>query len=140
MLNIDPNLVLASAGIFLVMLVTLNIIVYRPLIKFMQDRDISIDNDLKNATNNSDNVDELKLQAQQLLQEAKSNANQIREKAISEAKELSEEKINQKNIEIEEQMDSFRQTLSKTKLDLKESLLAQSMTFKDALKVKIQQI
>jgi len=140
MLDVNPNLVLAIAGIFLIMLVTLNTIVYKPLIKFMRDRDGSILNDLKNAHNNSDNIDELKLEAEKIISNAKAEANTIREKATNEAKELSEQKINQKNLELEEEMASFRLALAKSKTELKDSLLSQSSIFKDALKIKIQQI
>jgi F-type H+-transporting ATPase subunit b len=140
MLDVSPNLVLASAGIFLFMLIALNAIVYKPLIKFMADRDNSINDDLKNASSNSDSVEELKAEANKIISEAKAEANKLREKATTEAKELSEQKVHQKNVEIESEMASFRESLEKTKAELKASLQSQSETFKDALKVKMQQI
>ncbi len=55
MLDIDLSLMLFVLALFLVLLVVLNQMLYKPLLKFMDDRDTSISKDLESANNLSGN-------------------------------------------------------------------------------------
>ena len=140
MLDIDGGLLVASAVIFLIVLVILNKWLYKPLVKFMDDRDESIKKDLENVTKNSGDVDELYKQADDLVSKARAEAHAIREKAISEAKKLAGTKISVKKEELERSYNEFLTSLEEEKIGLKNSLLSQVPLFKESLKAKFSQL
>ncbi len=140
MLDINGGLLLASAIIFLIVLVILNKWLYKPLIKFIDDRDESIKKDLENVTKNSGDVDEFYKEADDIVSKAKAEANAIREKAINEAKKLAEAKISSKKEELEKGYNEFIIFLGEEKVGLKNSLLSQVPLFKESLKAKFSQL
>ena len=140
MLDINGGLLVASAVIFLIVLVILNKWLYKPLIKFMDDRDESIKKDLENVTKNSGDVDEFYKQADDIVSKAKAEAHAIREKAINEAKKLAEAKISSKKEELERGYNEFITSLEEEKVGLKNSLLSQVPLFKESLKAKFSQL
>ena len=140
MLDINGGLLVASAVIFLIVLVILNKWLYKPLIKFMDDRDESIKKDLENVTKNSGDVDEFYKEADDIVSKAKAEAHAIREKAINEAKKLAEAKISSKKEELERGYNEFITSLEEEKVGLKNSLLSQVPLFKESLKAKFSQL
>ena len=140
MLDINGGLLVASAVIFLIVLVILNKWLYKPLIKFMDDRDESIKKDLENITKNSGDVDEFYKEADGIVSKAKAEAHAIREKAINEAKKLAEAKISSKKEELERGYNEFITSLEEEKVGLKNSLLSQVPLFKESLKAKFSQL
>ena len=89
MLDISVPLMLFDLVLFLALLVVLNQMLYKPLLKFMDDRDDSIANDLNAAKSLSGNSEALHAEAEGILDEARSKASEIRQKAIEEAKDCS---------------------------------------------------
>ena len=140
MLDINGGLLVASAVIFLIVLIILNRWLYKPLIKFMDDRDKSIKKDLENVTKNSGDVDEFYKQADNIVSKAKAEAHAIREKAINESKKLAEAKISSKKEELEKSYNEFITSLEEEKVGLKNSLLSQVPLFKESLKAKFSQL
>lgn len=140
MLDINGGLLVASAVIFLIVLVVLNKWLYKPLIKFMDDRDDAIKKDLENVAKNSGDVDELHKQANDIVSKAKAEAHAIREKAITEAKKLVEAKISSKKEELEKSYGEFATSLEEERVALKNSLLSQVPLFKESLKAKFSQL
>ena len=140
MLDISGGLLVASAVIFLIVLVILNKWLYKPLIKFMDDRDASIKKDLENVTKNSSDVDGFYKEADDIASKARAEAQAIREKAINEAKKLAEAKISSKKEELERSYNEFLASLEEEKTGLKNSLLSQVPLFKESLKAKFSQL
>ena len=140
MLDLNPGLMLFVLVVFFALMVFLNQTLYTPLIKFMDDRDKSIADDLKNANEMSGSNDELNAKADAVLADAKAEANAVREKATNEAKALAESKIESKTGEIDEQYQSFVVELSKEKEELEKSLLEQMPLFKESLKTKMNSL
>jgi len=140
MLDLNPGLMLFVLVIFFSLLFLLNQMLYKPLLKFMDDRDNSIAEDLKNAKEMSGNSDELKAKADAILADAKAEANAIREKATNEAKALAESKIESKAKELESKYQAFVAELNKSKEELKASLESQLPLFKESLKTKISNL
>ena len=77
MLDIEPLLIAVTTVIFFVLLYQLNIKLYRPLLRFMDNRDMSIAKDLKNANSVSGNTDELLQKAQSNIDQAKALDNVV---------------------------------------------------------------
>ena len=140
MLDLNPGLMLFVLVVFFSLLVLLNQMLYKPLLKFMDDRDNSIAEDLKNAKEMSGNSDELKAKADAVLADAKAEANAVREKAVNEAKALAESKIESKTEELDSKYQSFVDELTKSKKELSASLEAQLPLFKESLKTKMSNL
>ena len=140
MLDLNPGLMLFVLVVFFSLLFLLNQMLFQPLLKFMDDREATIAQDLQNAEEMSDNSDELNAKADVLLAEAKAEANAIREKATNEAKALAEGKIEGKVKELDEDYRSFLTELSADQEELKKSLTSKLPLFKESLQTKFSSL
>jgi len=140
MLDISPALLLVTVLVFLVLLIVLNKILYKPLLEFMGNRDESIKRDLENAGKNTSDVEAYFKESNQIILDAKAEAGKIREVALNEAKEISVKQIEQKKSELEEEYVSFLKDLDTEKIEFRNSLSAQMPIFRDSVKQKLSQI
>ena len=140
MLDIDLSLMLFVLALFLILLAVLNQIHYKPLLKFMDDRDSSIAKDLEYAKSLSGNSQELHDEADGILNDAKAEAGAIRQSAIDEAKVLAESRAEAKQNELNREYASFIEKLEEEKETLKSSLLSQMPLFKESLKAKFSEL
>jgi F-type H+-transporting ATPase subunit b len=140
MLDLDLGLMLFVLVIFFSLLYVLNQMLYEPMLKFMEDRDNSIADDLKNAKELEGNSSELYAKAEAILAKAKAEANAIREKAVNEAKALADSKIESKSKELDSKYQQFLEELSNSKKELEESLSSQLPLLKESLKAKISSL
>ena len=140
MLDLNPGLMLFVLVVFFSLLFVLNQMLYKPLLKFMEDRDNSIANDLKDAEEMSGSNDELNAKADAILAEAKAKANAVREKAVNEAKALAESKVESKIKELDDKYQSFLKDLSSSKDELEKALSEQMPLFKESLKTKMSNL
>ena len=140
MLDLNPGLMLFVLVVFFSLLFVLDQMLYKPLLKFMDDRDNSIKNDLKDAEEMSDNNDELNAKADAILAKAKAEANAVREKAVDEAKALAESKVESKIKELDDKYQSFLKDLSSSKDELEKALSEQMPLFKESLKSKMSNL
>ena len=140
MLDIDLSLMLFVLALFLILLAVLNQILYKPLLKFMDDRDSSIAKDLESAKSLSGNSQALHDEANGILNDAKAEAGAIRQNAIDEARVLAESKAEAKQNELNKEYDSFIEKLAEDKERLRNSLLSQMPLFKESLKAKFSKL
>ncbi len=140
MLDIHLPLMLFVLALFLTLLVLLNNMLFRPLVRFMDDRDASIAKDLEAAKSVGGNVDELNAKADEMISNAKSEAASIRQKAIENEKTLAAGKIETKQRELETQYNTFVEKLNSEKEILKNTLLSQMPLFKESLKAKFSKL
>ncbi|MEA3456945.1 MAG: F0F1 ATP synthase subunit B' [Campylobacterota bacterium] len=140
MLDISVPLMLFVFVLFLTLLVVLNRMLYKPLVKFMDDRDKSISNDLNAARSLSGNSEALHAEAEGILDKARSEASEIRQKAIDEARVLAESKAENKRTELDKEYVSFMEKLESEKEVLRNSLLSQMPLFKESLKAKFSKM
>lgn len=140
MLDLHLPLMLFVLVLFLTLLVLLNNMLFRPLVKFMDDRDASIAKDLEAAKSVSGNTDELNAKADVILSEAKNEAAIIRQKAIDDEKTLAASKVETKQNEIEKAYEGFVGKLASEKEQLKNELLSQMPLFKESLKAKFSKL
>jgi F-type H+-transporting ATPase subunit b len=140
MLDLNPGLMLFVLVIFFSLLFLLNQMLYKPLLKFMDDRDKSIADDLKNAKEMAGNSGELNAKADAIIANAKAEANAVREKAVNEAKALAESKIESKNQELDKKYQAFEDELSKERAELEKSLADSLPLFKESLKSKMSNL
>jgi len=140
MLDLHLPLMLFVLVLFLTLLVLLNNMLFKPLVKFMDDRDASIAKDLEAAKSVSGNTDELNAKADAIISEAKNEAAAIRQKAIDDEKTLAASKVETKQNEIEKEYEAFVKKLSSEKENLKNELLSQMPLFKESLKAKFSKL
>jgi F-type H+-transporting ATPase subunit b len=140
MLDLSPILLISSAVVFLIVLVRLNSCLYNPLLKHMEQRDESIKNDLESAQNNASNVDDLYIQANEIISAAKKEASSIRQNTTNDAKTLSATKVNEFKSSLNDKYDLFVSDLNTQTQSLKLSLVNQLPSFKEQLSSKISKI
>ena len=140
MLDLHLPLMLFVLVLFLTLLVLLNNMLFKPLVKFMDDRDDSIAKDLEVAKGFSGNTDELNAKADEVISEAKNKAAEIRQKASDDEKILAASKVEMKQSEIHTEYNIFIEKLATEKKNLKNSLLSQMPLFKESLKAKFSKL
>ncbi len=140
MLDIHLPLMLFVLVLFLTLIVLLNNMLFKPLVKFMDDRDASIAKDLEAAKSFSGNTDELNAKAEEIISNAKNEAATIRQKAIDDEKTLAASKVQTKQNEIDKEFESFVEKLAVEKENLKNELLSQMPLFKESLKAKFSKL
>ncbi len=140
MLDLHKELMFFVLILFLILLALLNSMLFRPLLKFMDDRDASIAKDLEAAKGLGSNSDELNAKADAIVNEAKSKAAEIRQKAIDEEKRLAASKVETKLSELNQNYKTFLEELESEKQTLKNALLSQVPLFKESLKAKFSKL
>lgn len=140
MLDISFPLMLFTAVLFLGMIWLLNNMLYKPLTKFMSERDELIKKDLQNAQSNSSEIEKLNQQAHAVIAQAKQEAGKIREQIINESKALLSSKVSDKKSELEKEYLTFTNLLLQEKESLKSALSANKALYQNAIKDKISKI
>jgi len=140
MLDLHLPLMLFVLVLFLTLLVLLNNMLFKPLVKFMDDRDASIAKDLEAAKGFSGNTDELNAKADDIISNAKNEAAMIRQKAVDDEKLSSVTNVERKQKEINSEYEVFVKTLALEKENLKNQLLSQIPLFKESLKAKFSSL
>ncbi len=140
MLDIEPQLMAVTTVIFFLLLYRLNIKLYRPLLKFMDNRDMSIARDMEAAKNMTGNTDELLAKAQANIDDAKVKASKQRQQTIDEGKENAIKAIEKKQLELEKSSEEFAKKLSEERVLLQNSLQSQIPLVKESLKAKFSQL
>lgn len=138
--DVNLSYMLATAIIFLALIIILNALLYKPLLKFMDDRAVSIDNDEKKVKDNFDEMSNFNEELNIIKQNTRDEITAIKQKAINEAKNSAEEELKNKKIELEQKMQSFYTQLEKERQDLEQELKLRLPLWQEALKKKIKQI
>ena len=140
MLDISPVLLLVTTSVFLILLITLNKILYRPLLEFITNRNDSIKRDLDDAGKNASDVSAYYNEADKIILEAKAEASKIRSAAYESAKSIASDKIEQRKAELDEEYAAFLKDLDAERTEFKNGLSAQMPIFKEGVKAKLGQI
>jgi F-type H+-transporting ATPase subunit b len=126
--------------IFLTMLYFLNQKLYKPLLKFMDDRDATLRREMNEAQNLSGNSSDLERQAQQVIDEAKAKAAAARQSALDALHEEQAQAQAARQKDLAEKYEAFKTALAAEKEELKSKLLGDLPMFKESLRAKIAQL
>ncbi len=140
MLDINVWLLLFTAVVFLVLLVFLNKILYKPLLEFMANRDQSIKKDKEDANKNQSDIASYEEEARSIILEAKAKASKQRSEILEKAKQEVALKLEEKKTQLDEEYVQFQEKIQKQKSELKNGLLAQMPLFKEGIKAKLNQL
>lgn len=135
--DVHISTMLATLIIFLAMIIILNSLLYKPLLKFMDDRVSSIESDENKVKNNFTQMNDFNQELENIKQSTREEVASIKQKLIDEAKALKEQELEAKKKENEQKMKFFDNELSGQKNSLKESLKTQIPLWQEALKANL---
>jgi F-type H+-transporting ATPase subunit b len=136
MLDISWILLGSTAVVFLFLILILNNMLYKPLMGYMEKRDMDIKSDLGRVGSNEDEIEALEAEAKKVIMDAKLEAAALREKAVADAKQLAQSKLDAKKAELAKEYAEFEAELSKERELLNSELIAQTPLFKELIKAK----
>ncbi len=115
MLQIDLPLLLITVVIFLGLIFVLNSILYKPLLKFIDDRNRSIKQDEDSVSKNANDASAYKAEIERIILDARAEANAKKQAALARAKEEAAKKIEAKKATIESEYEIFAAGLAAKK-------------------------
>ena len=139
-ITLNPYLMLLVFITFMLLIYLLNQWLFKPMFKFMNDREASIESDLSNTQSQKGEIESINEQIAQNISAARKEAAQILESATKEAKSAYENAIEAKKAENESKLAQCKQELQEQKAELYKELLEQLPVFKSALSAKLKQI
>jgi len=140
MLDISRLIMVVTFVIFVTMLYLLNQKLYKPLLKYMDDREATLNREMQEAQNMSGNSSDLEAQAHQTIEEAKAQAAAARQKTLELLHQEQAEAVEARQNELAKKFESFMASLADEKDALKQKLLAEMPMLKESLKAKIGQL
>lgn len=140
MLEINLPLLIVTVVIFLGLIFVLNSILYKPLLRFIDDRNVSIKNDEESVSKNVSDVGAYQADIERIISSARAEANSIKQTALNLAKDEAAKKIQAKKETLESEYELFSKDLVSRKDELKSMLLAKLPEFKSSLGIKLSKI
>lgn len=131
---------LATAVIFLAVIFILNVLLYKPLLKFMDERAVSIDNDEKKVKDNFEEMTNFGEELAKIKQDTRDEINTIKQKATAQARSLADEEIQKKKDELEQKMQAFTTQLLQEKNELKHELKLRLPLWQESLQKKLKEL
>lgn len=131
---------LATAVIFLAVIFILNVLLYKPLLKFMDERAVSIDNDEKKVKDNFEEMTNFGEELTKIKQDTRDEINAIKQKAATQARSLADEEIQKKKDELEQKMQAFTTQLLQEKNELEHELKLRLPLWQESLRKKIKEL
>lgn len=140
MLEINLPLLGITTIIFLSLIVVLNSLLYKPLLNFIDNRNLSIRADEESVSKNTSDVGAYKIEVEKIIADARNQAAEIRNQAIAKAKENAAQNLSNARSNLEGEYAVFKQNLENSKAELKSELLAKMPEFKDSLRATLSKI
>lgn len=138
--DIALSTMLATAVIFLAVIFILNVLLYKPLLKFMDERAVSIDNDEKKVKDNFEEMTNFGEELTKIKQDTRDEINAIKQKATTQARSLADEEIQKKKDELEQKMQAFTAQLLQEKNELEHELKLRLPLWQESLRKKIKEL
>ncbi len=140
MLEISPLIMVVTFAIFLTMLYLLNQKLYKPLLKFMDDRDASIEQRLREAQNMTGDTSDQERQAAETIDAAKSEAAKMRQMTLDTLQEEQAKVLAARQEKLAQKYDDFKASLEEERKALAQSLLSELPQLKEGLKARFGQL
>lgn len=138
--DIALSTMLATAVIFLAVIFILNVLLYKPLLKFMDERAVSIDNDEKKVKESFEEMTNFGEELTKIKQDTRDEINAIKQKATAQARSLADEEIQKKKDELEQKMQAFTTQLLQEKNELEHELKLRLPLWQESLRKKIKEL
>ena len=122
MLEIDPKLLGITVVVFLVMIYLLNVILYKPILSFVDNRNESIANEEKELSKYGYDTKKYEEECAAILASARDEVSKLKAAAIQSANELSKSKIDAERARLEADYKEFEAGLKTEQEALKVAL------------------
>ncbi|MBZ7987369.1 ATP synthase subunit B family protein [Campylobacter canadensis] len=129
-----------SIGIFLIMIIVLQYILYKPLTDFMEKRDELIQSNedkIKQVSNDAQNNEIL---INKIYTDAKNTMQSIRQEQITKSNEEAKELILNATKQLDDEINLFKKNLEEQKVEFKKQLLANSNSYAAILQSFVKSI
>ena len=140
MLEIDVPLVVLTAIVFVILIAVLNPLLYKPMLKFIDDRNTSIKNDEENTSKNTSDLGLYEAQIEDIILKARSEANKIKQDALNLAKDEAAKEIEAKRASLETDYADFINALNVQRGELKSELASKLPQLQSVLSAKLASI
>jgi F-type H+-transporting ATPase subunit b len=140
MLDINPILLVITLATFIFLVGYLNQVLYKPLLKYMDERDESLKSDRDSVSQNYAEIDALNEEAETVLSIARKEATSSKEAILSETKEKIAKMVEEKKKEFSNNYQQFLDSLGNERVSLKNRLLADSSSIESALRDRFTSI
>jgi F-type H+-transporting ATPase subunit b len=137
MINLDLALIIAVAVFFLLMLRTLNSILFKPMVKHLDARAKSLEENQLNASHSSGDANELILESKKILDDAKHEAHKYLDLEIQKQKEENTSLLNKVKSEIVEEVKAFHKGLEIEEEKVKQVIADNSGDITSSIKQKL---
>ncbi|MBZ7938772.1 F0F1 ATP synthase subunit B' [Campylobacter sp. W0014] len=138
--DMHPSIMFATMAIFLAMIVILNTMLYKPLLKSIDERNDSIRNDENKAKQYSQDISSANDEIDAIYTNTREEVFKIKQQAMNAAKEEAQQAIKAKKEELERRMSSFYLELENQKKEFKENLDQYLPDLKQTLQNNIKKI
>ncbi len=140
MLEIDFALLITTIAVFLFLIAFLNKILYKPMLNFMNERELSILADEELSKKNSSEVSVYEAQVEEMLISARNKANKIKQSAYEDAKIKNQKSIEDTKKQIDMELNEYLRILSLEKKSLKAKLKSSLPEFRGKLEKTLARI
>lgn len=140
MLEIDFALLITTIAVFLFLIAFLNKILYKPMLNFMDERELSILADEELSKKNSSEVSVYEAQVEEMLISARNKANKIKQSAYEDAKIKNQKSIEDTKKQVDMELNEYLQILSLEKKSLKAKLKSSLPEFRGKLEKTLARI
>ena len=140
MLEIDVPLVVLTAIVFVILIAVLNPLLYKPMLKFIDNRNASIKNDEENTSKNTSDLGLYEAQIEDIILKARSEANKIKQDALNLAKDEAAKEIEAKRASLETDYADFINALNVQRGELKSELASKLPQLQSVLSAKLASI
>ncbi|MFC2587748.1 MAG: F0F1 ATP synthase subunit B', partial [Campylobacter sp.] len=113
---------------------------YKPMLKFIDDRNASIKNDEENTSKNTSDLGLYEAQIEDIILKARSEANKIKQDALNLAKDEAAKEIETKRASLETDYADFINALNVQRGELKSELASRLPQLQSVLSAKLASI
>ena len=138
--DVHFSIMLATLVIFLALMIILNSLLYKPLLKFIDERNSSINSDEERVRQNVAEMSGFNEELEKIKQSTRDEIAKIKQKALDEARNMAEEEIKAKRVELEQKMEIFSTELSKQRIELEQELKLRLPLWQEALRNNLKNI
>ena len=138
--DVHFSIMLATLVIFLALMIILNSLLYKPLLKFIDERNSSINSDEERVRQNVAEMSGFNEEFEKIKQSTRDEIAKIKQKALDEARNMAEEEIKAKRVELEQKMEIFSTKLSKQRIELEQELKLRLPLWQEALRNNLKNI
>lgn len=138
--DVHYSIIIATMVIFIFMIFILNSIFYKPLLKFIDERNNSIKNDENKIKENSHDVSEIDFEIKKIRNNTKEEIFKIKNETILVAKEEKDKLIKNKKDKLEQELNLFYEDLNKQKVEFENQLMSYLPDLKNSVKNKFKNI